>query len=161
MPTRDPPAAELTPVPDAVTAVDGTEPVGLLLRNLRTSHSGLSQRQADRRLVVFGPNVLTRRGGRRWPHELARQFTHPLALLLWAAAILAFEVSIVAVAVVIVLNAIFAFGQEMKAERAVEALQEFLPPHAKVRRDGSVRTVGAHAVGPASHVMRPTSRARP
>jgi hypothetical protein len=31
---------------------------------------------------------LTRIGGRRWPRELAQQFVHPLALLLWAAAAL-------------------------------------------------------------------------
>jgi calcium-translocating P-type ATPase len=124
----------------------------LLLRDLRASRDGLSQREAERRLVVSGPNVLTRRGGRRWPRELVRQFTHPLALLLWAAAILAFAVGIVAVAIaiviVIVLNAVFAFVQEVQAERAVEALREFLPAHAKVRRDGAVRTVEATTLVP-------------
>jgi Cation transporter/ATPase, N-terminus len=80
MPTRNPPTVDAVSVPDAVATVDGTEPVELLLRDLRASRTGLSQREADRRLVVFGPNVLTRRGARRWPRELARQFTHPLAL---------------------------------------------------------------------------------
>ena len=152
MATRDPPAVDVLPTSDTVATVDGTEPVELLLRDLRATRSGLSQREADRRLVVFGPNVLTRRGGRRWPRELARQFTHPLALLLWAAAALAFAVSIVAVGVaivvVIVLNAVFAFVQELQAERAVEALQEYLPPQANVRRDGSVRTVDADTLVP-------------
>ena len=138
MSTRDPPTVDRTSMPDATATFDGTEPVELLLRDLRTSRHGLSQREADRRLVVFGPNVLTRRGGRRWPRELGRQFTHPLALLLWAAAALAFAVSIIPVAiaviVVIMLNAVFAFVQEMQAERAVEALQDYLPPHATVRR---------------------------
>ena len=50
---------------------------------------GLSGREAARRLVVYGPNELTRRGGRRWPRELLAQFTHPLALLLVVAAVLA------------------------------------------------------------------------
>jgi magnesium-transporting ATPase (P-type) len=119
MPTRHPVTIDTAAAPDAVATIDGTEPVELLLRDLRATRSGLSQREADRRLVAFGSNVLTRRGGRRWPRELARQFTHPLALLLWAAAGLAFVVSIVAVAiaiiVVIVLNAVFAFVQELQA----------------------------------------------
>src|SRR5690242_4192317 len=65
------------------------EPVPLLLRDLHTTVRGLTSREAARRLVVYGPNELHRRGGRTWPRELVRQFTHPLALLLWAAAVLA------------------------------------------------------------------------
>lgn len=60
------------------------EPVPLLLRALETSQRGLTSREAARRLITFGPNELRRRVGRTWPRELARQFTHPLALLLWA-----------------------------------------------------------------------------
>ena len=66
------------------------EPVELLFRDLRARPEGLSSREAERRLVAYGPNELVRRGGRRWPRELLKQFTHPLALLLWAAAALAF-----------------------------------------------------------------------
>ncbi len=149
---RDPSGLVSAPAVATIPTVDGMEPVELLLRDLRGSPLGLSQREADRRLVVYGANELARRGGRRWPGELFRQLTHPLALLLWAAAGLAFAVSIVAVGVaviiVILLNAAFAFVQELQAERAVEALQEFLPPHAKVRRDGAVRTVDAATLVP-------------
>jgi calcium-translocating P-type ATPase len=60
-------------------------------------------------------------------------------LLLWGAAALAAVAGIapvaIAVVIVIVLNAGFAFVQELQAERAVEALQDFLPPQAKVIRD--------------------------
>jgi calcium-translocating P-type ATPase len=127
--------------------VDPTERADLLLRDLRASPSGLSSREAARRLVHFGPNVLTRRGGRRWPRELAAQFVHPLALLLWAAAGLAAVAGIVPVAiaivVVILLNAAFAFAQERQAERAVEALAGYLPPTAKVMRDGRSQVIEA------------------
>ncbi|HEX2779020.1 MAG TPA: cation-transporting P-type ATPase [Gemmatimonadaceae bacterium] len=119
----------------------------VLLRDLRSSRSGLSSREAERRLVQFGPNALARRGGRRWPAELATQFVHPLALLLWAAAGLAWVAGIIAIAiaivVVIVLNAGFAFAQERQAERAVEALAGFLPDTAKVVRDGHEQVVEA------------------
>jgi len=90
---------------------------------LRTSRRGLSAREAARRLEVYGRNELERRGGHRLWRELGRQFTHPLALLLWAAAGLAWLGGIVQVAIailiVIVLNALFAFAQEVQAERAV------------------------------------------
>jgi calcium-translocating P-type ATPase len=128
-------------------AIDATEPVERLLRDLRSSRAGLSGREAARRLIVYGPNQLRRRGGRHVWRELGRQFSHPLALLLWAAAGLAWLAGIVAVAVAIVIvifvNALFAFVQEMQAERAVEALQAYLPQHAAVLRDGAPVTVEA------------------
>jgi calcium-translocating P-type ATPase len=126
---------------------DPEERVELLLRDLRASRDGLSQREAERRLLSYGPNQLERRGGRRWPGQLARQFTHPLALLLWGAAVLAAIAGItpvaIAVVVVVVLNAAFAFAQERQAERAVEALQGYLPQKADVIRDGRRLTVDA------------------
>jgi magnesium-transporting ATPase (P-type) len=133
-------------------SVDATEPVGRLLRDLRTSRSGLPGREAARRLIVYGPNELRRRGGRQVWRELGRQFTHPLALLLWAAAGLSWLAGIVAVAVailiVIVLNAVFAFVQELQAERAVEALQAYLPARAVVLRDGEPVTIEAAQIVP-------------
>jgi magnesium-transporting ATPase (P-type) len=56
---------------------------------------------------------------------LARQLTHPLALLLWVAALLSFIVDSrtvgIAVVLVILLDAAFAFMHELQAGRAVEA----------------------------------------
>jgi magnesium-transporting ATPase (P-type) len=137
---------------EADDAANPLEPLGLLYRDLRSSPRGLSNREAARRLVIFGPNELTRRGGRRWPGELAAQFTHPLALLLAAAAVLA-GVSgtpklAVAIAAVIVLNAGFAFVQELQAERAVEALAAYLPTHARVIREGEHQEIEARLLVP-------------
>jgi calcium-translocating P-type ATPase len=134
------------------TVVDPTERLDLLLRDLRTAREGLSTREAERRLLQHGPNALARRRGRRWPRELARQLTHPLALLLWAAAALAWAAGIVPVAVaivvVIVVNAAFAFVQEQQAERSVEALARYLPARAAVLRDGREQLVEASRLVP-------------
>src|SRR6266571_5131728 len=131
---------------------DPLEPLAHLFRDLGSSANGLSAREAARRLEVYGPNELVRRGGRRWPGELARQFTHPLALLLMLAAALAWASGTpplgIAIAAVIVLNAGFAFAQEMQAERAVEALAAFLPEHARVLRDGDRFEVEARLLVP-------------
>ena len=118
---------------DQVDSSESTEgssrgPVDVLFRHLKASPAGLSSREAARRLVVVGPNELVRRGGRTWPREVAKQFTHPLALLLWLAAALALgagtPVLAAAIVAVIFLNALFAFVQERQAERAVEALKQ-------------------------------------
>ena len=93
----------------------------------------------------------------KWPGELARQLTHPLALLLWLAAALSFAVGsqtiAVAVLLVILLNALFAFIQEMQAERAVEALAQFLPQHVTVLRDGAPASILAADLVPGDIVL--------
>jgi len=136
---------------------DATESAELLLRDLRSSRTGLSTSEAQRRLLQYGPNELRRRGGLKWPGELARQLTHPLALLLWLAAALSFAVGsltiAVAVLLVILLNALFAFIQEMQAERAVEALAQFLPQHVTVLRDGAPASILAADLVPGDIVL--------
>jgi calcium-translocating P-type ATPase len=136
----------------AGTVLDPNERIDRLLRRLRASRGGLSQREAERRLLSYGPNELRRRAPRRWPRELMRQLTHPLALLLWGAAALAAVAGIapvaVAVVIVVLLNAGFAFAQERQAERAVEALRRYLPAQARVLRDGRLRQVDAARLVP-------------
>jgi calcium-translocating P-type ATPase len=131
---------------------DPLKPLEELLRDLRAAPGGLSAREAARRLEVSGPNELVRRGGRRWPGELARQFTHPLAMLLAAAAVLAWTSGTpnlaIAIVAVILLNASFSFAQELQAERAVEALAAFLPARARVLRDGSRQEIEARLLVP-------------
>ena len=133
-------------------AIDPEERLDLLLRHLGTRRRGLRSREAGRRLEQHGPNEIERREGPSHLRELARQFSHPLALLLWAAAGLAVLGGIlplaVAIVAVIVLNAVFAFVQELQAERATEALREFLPPRARVRRDGGEVEVDATTLVP-------------
>ncbi len=141
----------------AAPLADPLEPLALLLQHLRTSRDGLSDREAARRLVSDGPNELTGRDGRQWPAELGRQFTHPLALVLAVAAVLAWVSGTpslaIAIAAVIVLNAAFAFFQEIQAERAVEALAAFLPSHARVWRDGRRQEVLATLLVPGDVLM--------
>jgi calcium-translocating P-type ATPase len=137
--------------------VNPEERLELLLRDLRTTTGGLTTREAERRLVQFGANLLERRHRSRWSRELAHQLIHPLALLLWGAAGLAWIAGILAIAVaiviVIVINAAFAFVQETQAERAVEALARYLPERARALRDGEPRELEADRLVPGDVVL--------
>jgi magnesium-transporting ATPase (P-type) len=66
--------------------------------------------------------------------------THFFAAMLWVAGALAFVAGMpqlgVAVFVVVIVNGVFAFAQEHRAERAVEQLRRLLPSRVMVRRDG-------------------------
>jgi len=131
---------------------DPEERLDVIFRRLGTSRSGLSAREARRRLEQHGPNAIERRQGPSHLRDLALQFTHPLALLLWVAAALAAATGIEALAAaivgVIVLNAVLAFTQELQAERATEALREYLPPRVRVRRGGEDAQVDATTLVP-------------
>lgn len=113
---------------------------------------GLSSEQARLRLEEAGPNVLKEAEGPHWAARLARNFTHLFAGLLWCAAALALLAGqpplAAAIVLVIVVNALFSFAQEYRAERAVEALRQVLPQTSLVRRDGRVREVPAAELVP-------------
>jgi Ca2+-transporting ATPase len=113
---------------------------------------GLTSEQARRELERIGPNVLAEGEGPQWLVRFARNFTHLFALLLWAGAGLAVlggqPPLALAIVAVIVVNAIFSFAQEYRAERAVDALRQILPQRVRVRRDGQPREITAEEVVP-------------
>ena len=106
---------------------------------------GLSLAEAERRLAAEGPNELPTLRRPSLVAQLARQFTHLLAILLWVAsglALLAGQPPLaIAIVIVVVLNALFAFAQELRADRSAERLQNMLPLTARVRREGMVQRI--------------------
>ncbi|MFD5411980.1 cation-translocating P-type ATPase [Streptomyces nojiriensis] len=150
-----PKAAE--PGPQAGGALDPLEPLPLLRRELGTGERGLSDREAARRLAVYGPNEVRRKARTSLGRELVRQLVHPLALLLWAAAAMAFVADIAvlgwAIVAVILLNAGFALLQERQAEQAVETLARYLPTHATVIRNGRQETAEARDLVPGDLIV--------
>lgn len=108
---------------------------------------GLTEVEALERLARDGPNVLPRPAGVPAWRQLAGQLTHFFAVMLWIAGALAFVARLpqlgVAIFAVVVLNGVFAFVQEHRAERAAQRLGELLPRRATVVRDGRPREVEA------------------
>jgi magnesium-transporting ATPase (P-type) len=108
---------------------------------------GLSAIQAAARLAADGPNALPSPKAPTAGREFVREFTHFLALLFWVASGLAFVAGLpqlgVAVLLVLVLNAVFGFVQQRRAERAAERLRDLLPRRATVVRDGAAQVVPA------------------
>jgi len=113
---------------------------------------GLSAEEADRRLAEHGPNELARDEGTSPWRLLWEQVRSPLVLLLLGACVLAGALGevadAVAIAVIVVLNAVVGFFQEHRAERAVLALRAMAAPHARVIRNGHLVDVVAREVVP-------------
>jgi sodium/potassium-transporting ATPase subunit alpha len=127
---------------------------GAALAALGSSRAGLGAEEARRRLAEHGPNRI-QAGPRTHPlRRLVRQFTHFLALLLWAAVALAFVADAYqpgegmrtlgwAILGVILVNGAFSAWQEHRAEQAVAALRRLLPSTVKVLRDGALSQLPA------------------
>jgi calcium-translocating P-type ATPase len=112
-----------------------------------STRAGLTAEVAAARLQRDGPNTMPVPHRRSAWSELAAQMTHFFALLLWVAGCLAFLAGMpqlgVAVFVVVVVNGMFAFAQEWRAERAAQRLNEMLPRRATVVRGGDTIEIDA------------------
>lgn len=101
---------------------------------------GLTAAEAAAHLARDGPNTLPVAAPPPAWRLLLGQMVHFFAVLLWAAGGLAFVAGMpelgVAIFVVVVINGLFAFFQEYRAERAAERLRDLLPRRATVLRDG-------------------------
>jgi Ca2+-transporting ATPase len=124
-----------------------TLPPDEALRALGSRPEGLHGDEAAGRLATDGPNRIPEPEGPSRIARLVAQLTHFFALLLWAAAILAFVGGMpalgVAIVVVVIVNGVFSFAQEERAEHATAALRQLLPVEATVLRDGRRAPIAA------------------
>jgi len=138
--------------------------VDAALTSLGSSSRGLSPREARRRLAEYGLNEIER--PRRSPlgWRFLREFTHLFAAILWIAAGLCFALDLarpgegmrtlgIAILSVIVVNGVFSFWQEYRAERALEALERLLPRRVRLLRDALTVDVPATEVVPGDVVV--------
>ncbi|MDE3202480.1 MAG: cation-transporting P-type ATPase [Acidobacteriota bacterium] len=122
-----------------------------------TSGQGLSTLEAEQRQKIFGPNALP--PPRRKPlwQRLLSQFVHFFAIMLWVGGLLAIVAGMphlgFAIFIVILLNGLFAFIQEYRADKSSEKLRELLPRHATVVRDGIRRGIDAFELVPGDLVI--------
>jgi P-type Ca2+ transporter type 2C len=118
---------------------------------------GLSSIEAGRLLARHGPNELARDKAPSPLKAFAAQWKGAMVWLLLAAtvmsALLGEVADAVAIAVILLVNALIGFVQELRAERAVHALRQMTAPHARVVRDGRVVDVASRDVVPGDHLV--------
>ena len=128
-----------------------------VFRKLRTSKNGLSEDDAKKRLIKYGPNVI-KREKRRSPFLIfLDQFKSPLIILLLIATILSLAIGetidAITIIAIVIASSILGFYQEYRAEQAVEALRKLVTPTARVIRDGKEKEIPAHDVVPGDVIV--------
>jgi potassium/sodium efflux P-type ATPase len=128
-----------------------------VFQELGTGIGGLTEEEASSRIKEYGPNLLRQKKGPSLVKKFIHNFTNLLALLMWAGSALAFAIDLStigwAIILVIVVNALFSFWQEFKAEKAIEALRNLIPSFARVIRNGKEKKVYSTEVVPGDIVI--------
>jgi Mg2+-importing ATPase len=121
----------------------------VVLQQLRTSPSGLSEEEAATRLEEYGPNEVAREKKRDWLWRLWVAMRNPLVILLTILAIVTFVTAEGAsdmiggwvMVAMVVLGVSLRFIQETKADNAAAKLKAMIKVTATVLRDGQPREI--------------------
>ncbi|MEP7215371.1 MAG: cation-transporting P-type ATPase, partial [Anaerolineaceae bacterium] len=124
---------------------------------LGSGESGLTAREAARRLGRYGLNEPVLPTASHPLRAFVGQFTHTLALLLWFAGGLAFAAGIPelggAIVAVVGINGCFAFVQEYRSEQVVSSLMRRVAVQARAVRDGQGTLLPANHLVPGDVVQ--------
>lgn len=119
---------------------------------------GLSEQIVEKRRVQFGKNVLPKRKKRTVVGTFLAQLNNGMIYVLLAAALISFSlhlyetiangkpfefIEVIVILAVVLLNAIIGTVQELKADKALEALEKLSAPTTVVRRGGQLLEIRA------------------
>lgn len=113
--------------------------------SMKTLPNGLSEEEVIVRQGIYGKNEIQKAKTKPLWLRFLGNFVHLMALLLWVGGIIGFIAQLpeigIAIWLVNIINGVFSFFQEYRAEKATEALQHLLPSYNRVIRDGLEKKV--------------------
>lgn len=135
-----------------------------IFSELHTHEQGLSFDEVRTRLAQYGMNVVETCEKKKYVRMYFSRYTQFFAVLLELAALLSFiahwfdpgqgyDVLGYAIFGAVIVNASFAFWQEYKADRTMEALRKLMPSYVRVRRGGEPRKVSVGNLVPGDIVI--------
>jgi len=131
--------------------------LGEVADRLQSSATGITMEEAGQRQGRFGLNVLVEKKAKSVLMMFLDQFRDFMILVLIAAAVVAGVVGepadTIAIAVIVLLNAVLGFIQEYRAEKAMAALKKMAAPTATVLRDGNPLNLPAEQLVPGDLVI--------
>ncbi len=119
--------------------------------------SGLTSKEAKKKLDKYGPNEIKRQQKVTWLPILVNQFRSPLIYILFFAGILSLvlgeliDAGVIFLAVLV--NTGLGFFQEYKSEKAIESLRKIVKPKAVVVRGGQKEEIKAVNIVPEDIVI--------
>lgn len=134
-----------------------TLPISAVYAAVATRPQGLTKAEAEARLLQYGRNALRETSSTSLVRKFGANCTHLMALLLWVGGGLGFVAHMpelgVAIWTVNLINGLFSFWQEYKAEKAIQALRRLLPTYSRVLRDGIEQRLLAEELTPGDVIL--------
>ncbi|MFC1691435.1 calcium-translocating P-type ATPase, SERCA-type [Nanoarchaeota archaeon] len=131
-----------------------------VIKSLNSHDTGLTEEECKKRLEEYGPNELQQREKISPMQILVRQFTSFIVIILLAAIVISLligeRLDAIVIAIIVVINGIFGFVQEYKAEKAIEALKKLTALKAKVIRNGKEMEIDSRDLVPGDIVLLET-----
>ncbi len=141
------------------------KPTDEVLLDLKTTKDGLTQKEAEKRLLENGKNKLAEAKKDSALKRFFSQMKDPMIIILLVAAAVSAVTDIVEagkavlptdsliILFVVIVNAVLGVVQESKAEKAIEALQEMSAATTKVLRGGKTETVKSEDLVPGDIIL--------
>lgn len=141
------------------------KPIESVLQELKTEKKGLSETEAERRIIKYGCNELHEEKPPSIFAIFLNQFkSFIIGILIIAAVIsiaIAHYVDATVIGIILVVNAVLGSVQEYKAERAIEALKKLASLQATVVRDGIEKKIDAIRLVPGDIILLETGEKIP
>ncbi len=123
-------------------------------------HNGLSEKEARKKLLEHGLNILAEKKRISLIKLLLRQFTDVMVLVLLVSTVISAFMGDVTEAVtiiaIVIINAILGFVQEFRTEKTMEALKSLAAPVARVLRNGRMTSIPAEQIVPGDVILLET-----
>ena len=130
------------------------------IKQFQSNSKGLSEKEVVSRLQKYGKNEIKEEKKISPFRIFLSQFNSAVVYILIAALIIsAFlreVVDSIVIAAILVLNSVFGFVQEYKAERAIEALKKFESLKARLLRNGDVKEIDSVLLVPGDIILLDT-----
>ena len=128
-----------------------------VLTSLKTDKTGLQEKEAESRLKKYGLNEIQKKAEIHPFVIFLNQFKSFIVYILIAAVIISLflqeYIDAGVIFAILLLNALFGFIQEYKAEKSIEALKKLAAPKAKVIRNQKTEEIDAAVLVPGDIVL--------
>ena len=119
---------------------------------MKTRDEGLTTSEVNNKQKEYGKNVISEKKGKPVIIIFLSNFISLMAILLWVGGIVAFMAAMpelgIAIWLINVVNGVFSFWQEYRANKATDALRKMLPLYVRVIRDNSEQQILARDLVP-------------
>ena len=116
-----------------------------IFKVLNTNKEGLTEEEAEKRLQKYGYNEIKEEKKISPIKIFLEQFNSAVVFILIAALVISLfmgeKIDAIVIGIILILNALFGFYQEYRAEKSIEALKKLLAFKAKVKRDGREKEI--------------------